>query len=289
MATASSAQREPSMEEILASIRRIIEDSDTGRKQPGEYDEPRQDLGGSPAPEVEAFRAELRVAPEPARKPATLAEVQAQLPPLESARARADMRPRPQADAVEARHRGVGEASPVVRTEPVQATPAVDTNIAEWRRDIARSDPPQKPVAERITSPAERLAPAVERMAPVTERRTLETPAVSSAEHKAVVAEAEVAPSEAASQVASFPDEAPTAVESPPARQAILSEQAGRQVAAAFGELSDAFAARSRKSFDEMAEEMLRPMLQDWLDNNLPTLVERLVREEIERVARGAQ
>ncbi|TPJ53497.1 DUF2497 domain-containing protein, partial [Mesorhizobium sp. B2-6-7] len=25
-----------------------------------------------------------------------------------------------------------------------------------------------------------------------------------------------------------------------------------------------------------------------WLDNNLPTLVERLVREEIERVARGA-
>ncbi|MBZ9917266.1 DUF2497 domain-containing protein, partial [Mesorhizobium sp. BR1-1-7] len=30
------------------------------------------------------------------------------------------------------------------------------------------------------------------------------------------------------------------------------------------------------------------PMLQDWLDNNLPTLVERLVREEIERVARGA-
>jgi hypothetical protein len=38
-----------------------------------------------------------------------------------------------------------------------------------------------------------------------------------------------------------------------------------------------------------MAEDMLRPMLQDWLDNNLPTLVERLVREEIERVARGAQ
>ncbi|TIW40385.1 MAG: DUF2497 domain-containing protein, partial [Mesorhizobium sp.] len=30
MATASSVQREPSMEEILASIRRIIEDNDTG-------------------------------------------------------------------------------------------------------------------------------------------------------------------------------------------------------------------------------------------------------------------
>ena len=69
---------------------------------------------------------------------------------------------------------------------------------------------------------------------------------------------------------------------------AIMSEEPGRQVAAAFGELSDAFAASRKKSFDEMAEEMMRPMLQDWLDNNLPLLVERLVREEIERVARGA-
>jgi hypothetical protein len=34
---------------------------------------------------------------------------------------------------------------------------------------------------------------------------------------------------------------------------------------------------------------MMRPMLQDWLDNNLPTLVEKLVREEIERVARGGR
>jgi len=83
--------------------------------------------------------------------------------------------------------------------------------------------------------------------------------------------------------------ERPVAEEAPSARPAIVSEHTGRQVAAAFGELSDAFASRSKKTFDEMAEEMLRPMLQDWLDNNLPTLVERLVREEIERVARGAQ
>ena len=80
----------------------------------------------------------------------------------------------------------------------------------------------------------------------------------------------------------------PAAVETAAARPAIISEHASRQVAAAFGELSEAFAARSKKTFDEMAEEMMRPMLQDWLDNNLPTLVERLVREEIERVARGA-
>jgi cell pole-organizing protein PopZ len=33
--------------------------------------------------------------------------------------------------------------------------------------------------------------------------------------------------------------------------------------------------------------EMLRPMLKGWLDDNLPGLVERLVRAEIERVSRG--
>ena len=39
----------------------------------------------------------------------------------------------------------------------------------------------------------------------------------------------------------------------------------------------------------EPALKSLRPMLQEWLDDNLPRLVERLVREEIERVARGGR
>jgi cell pole-organizing protein PopZ len=34
---------------------------------------------------------------------------------------------------------------------------------------------------------------------------------------------------------------------------------------------------------------MMRPMLKTWLDDNLPALVERLVRTEIERVARGGR
>ena len=36
-------------------------------------------------------------------------------------------------------------------------------------------------------------------------------------------------------------------------------------------------------------KEMLRPMLKAWLDDNLPSLVERLVRAEIERVTRSAR
>ncbi|TJX48491.1 MAG: DUF2497 domain-containing protein, partial [Mesorhizobium sp.] len=89
MATASSAQREPSMEEILASIRRIIEDSDNGRKQPGETDELQQDLepapSGVPAADIDAFRAELHAVPE-ARKPVAMAEIQAPAIPLATAR-----------------------------------------------------------------------------------------------------------------------------------------------------------------------------------------------------------
>jgi uncharacterized protein len=79
----------------------------------------------------------------------------------------------------------------------------------------------------------------------------------------------------------------PAAAPMQPTIPSIISDKAGRQVAAAFGELSEAFAATRQKSFDEMAEAMIRPMLSEWLDNNLPTLVERLVREEIERIARG--
>ncbi|WP_136657153.1 PopZ family protein [Nitratireductor sp. XY-223] len=69
--------------------------------------------------------------------------------------------------------------------------------------------------------------------------------------------------------------------------RALISQEAGDKVAASFDNLSHAVVNGPSRSFDEIAEDMLRPMLQQWLDDNLPTLVERLVREEIERVARG--
>jgi uncharacterized protein len=43
------------------------------------------------------------------------------------------------------------------------------------------------------------------------------------------------------------------------------------------------------RSIEDMTREMLRGMLQQWLDDNLPPLVERLVREEISRVARNGR
>ncbi len=54
-----------------------------------------------------------------------------------------------------------------------------------------------------------------------------------------------------------------------------------------FGALSASLDVRSAELADELVRETLRPMLKQWLDENLPSIVERLVRAEIQRVARG--
>lgn len=216
MAQTSSAQREPSMEEILASIRRIIEDSDSVR-QPleeaeAQFSSPIADPGTIQL-QVEAFRADLEEV-EPMRPDIFI-------PPV------------------------------TIGTEP--ETP----ETAEMPAVMAAPSAPQIPLDMPLAS------------------FDVPEPDEMPAEVEAHFAEVEEAPVKPSAELAE-------------SRASLISDQAGRQVAAAFGELSEAFAASRRRSFDEMAEEMLRPMLQDWLDNNLPVLVERLVREEIERVARGS-
>ena len=41
------------------------------------------------------------------------------------------------------------------------------------------------------------------------------------------------------------------------------------------------------RTLEDLVREMLRPLFKSWLDDNLPSPVERLVRAEIERVSRG--
>jgi cell pole-organizing protein PopZ len=43
------------------------------------------------------------------------------------------------------------------------------------------------------------------------------------------------------------------------------------------------------RTLEDMAMELMRPMLKAWLDQNLPPLVERAVQKEVERIARRAQ
>jgi cell pole-organizing protein PopZ len=42
-------------------------------------------------------------------------------------------------------------------------------------------------------------------------------------------------------------------------------------------------------SLDDIVKELLRPMLREWLDSNLPPLVERLVERELQKIARRAE
>ncbi len=67
----------------------------------------------------------------------------------------------------------------------------------------------------------------------------------------------------------------------------LMSPRAGAAVTASFDALAHTMAQNTGIKLEDMVEGMLRPMLRSWLDDNLPAMVERLVREEIERVSRG--
>ncbi|MCS0504685.1 DUF2497 domain-containing protein [Ancylobacter sp. GSK1Z-4-2] len=71
-------------------------------------------------------------------------------------------------------------------------------------------------------------------------------------------------------------------------RERLVSGATNNAVSAAFGSLARTVASNSR-TVDDLVAEAVRPMLKEWLDEHLPELVERLVRAEIERVARQGQ
>ncbi len=72
-----------------------------------------------------------------------------------------------------------------------------------------------------------------------------------------------------------------------PAESPLLSNAASAAVHSAFGTLAHSVLAQNPRTLEDLVKEMLRPMLKAWLDDNLPVMVERMVRAEIERVSRG--
>lgn len=68
----------------------------------------------------------------------------------------------------------------------------------------------------------------------------------------------------------------------------IISDNAGSFVSQAFATLSRHTAMPAvGRSLEDVVVELIRPMLRGWIDDNLPAIVEKLVKTEIERVARG--
>ncbi|MCJ2081404.1 DUF2497 domain-containing protein [Methylobacterium sp. J-090] len=79
----------------------------------------------------------------------------------------------------------------------------------------------------------------------------------------------------------------PPAYREPEAAERLTSSVTDASVGQAFNMLANTVLSNSPRTLEDLVQDMLRPMLKGWLDENLPTMVERLVRAEIERVARG--
>jgi cell pole-organizing protein PopZ len=71
------------------------------------------------------------------------------------------------------------------------------------------------------------------------------------------------------------------------AEAGLLSRDATTAIGSAFDTLTETVKQR-QPSLEDVVRETLRPMLKSWLDENLPSVVERMVQEEIERITRGA-
>jgi cell pole-organizing protein PopZ len=78
-----------------------------------------------------------------------------------------------------------------------------------------------------------------------------------------------------------------TAEARPEATSSLFSVETDKSVTAAFNRLAASRLIENDDELRSLTREMLRPLLKTWLDENLPGMVERMVRAEIERVARG--
>lgn len=216
--TQPARAQEPSMEEILASIRRIIADDDaTKSTQPG------------------ADGAKAAVAPSPALQPMT--------PP-----------PR----------MPVAQPAPPPAAEPSLAAPAVSEELEESGVD---AEPPDiLELTESMAAPPPAAAPARASSASAPQFRTID-------------GGSDVGFEDAIERAAP-----PVHVE-PDAH--LISASTKSAVDSAFNSLAQTVLVQNARTLEDLVREMLRPMLKGWLDENLPGLVERLVRAEIERVSRG--
>jgi cell pole-organizing protein PopZ len=280
----AGAQREPSMEEILASIRRIIENNDPADPAPVDhndsYDEPAVQKVPKDRPGDDAGPQDTRDsygedddAPEAYESDPAVMELPehagpAVAPAISLADVAARVRSTPEASMTE--HAPERSAAPQVAATipaPVNDDLAsrIDDDVAEELRQALVSDEPVDAGARDVARPGQHDAPDAAAASKAPKEN------VSTHHHDAGVGSSQSGPGQSGQAQGGQ----------------LVSLHTGEKVAAAFGELSAAIAAGQTRSFDEIAEEMLKPMLTQWLDDNLPTLVERLVREEIERVSRG--
>ncbi|MCW2272871.1 DUF2497 domain-containing protein [Rhodoblastus acidophilus] len=321
---AEQKAHEPSMEDILASIRKIIADDDalplSRRAAPAKTE--------APEPSEPAHAEPL--APPPAVPP--LAPVVHPVPaapvPTSAVAARAPLKPPPIPSLRELAQRldelPSSLAPARARIEPAPAPLELRPSLGEPPHSPEpHAPPPVQPPPVFFVPPAEPAAEsAPEAPAPKTSI-SFETggfkapplsftasvaPPASFAAGPAVAAPPSTEPAdspapepvvEPAARTVDIPPvepvrpvlTSPRAI-LPPARldrvePTMLSERSELKVGAAFEALAESALLRDPELVERMTREILRPLIKTWLDDNLPNVVERLVRAEIERVARG--
>ncbi|MBI1683238.1 pole-organizing protein PopZ [Caulobacter hibisci] len=70
--------------------------------------------------------------------------------------------------------------------------------------------------------------------------------------------------------------------------ETLVGDHAAGLAASAFGSLSSALLMPANgRTLEDVVRELLRPLLKEWLDQNLPRIVESKVEEEVHRISRG--
>ena len=243
------ATKEPSMDEILSSIRQIIADDDASvAPQPA----PRPAAAVAPVPRPVIPPSPPRVA---APEPLALSAAQIVPPVAPAARAPETVAvPEPSETDFSAMLAGFDEPD---LSDPMGMMPADEAHLVD-PEDIAFEadpEPEPEPAPPPVMLMPEPLRPAPRPVASVAQAAPMPDPTLSSD-----MAEELLAPATDA------------AVQGAMSR---LSMMSGGGIGG--------------MTVESMIRDMLRPMLKEWLDENLPSLVESMVEKEIARISRGVK
>lgn len=246
--------QEPSMEEILASIRRIIADDEA--KPPAAEKAPEPPKAEKPAAAPAAAKPAMGDIP-PSKIPAAVAAA-AKAPPPPAPPPAAPVPASNSQDDIDALLAGLDESTSAEEVRPahIEPEPEPEPEVLELTDDMAVAPPP---------------APAP---APVSFRKVEPQDDIEFIDPSAA---------RAAPRSPSFEQSFDTT----PPRQPILGQNTVNAVESAFNALANTVLSNNARTLEDLVKEMLRPMLKSWLDDNLPALVERIVKAEIERVSRG--
>lgn len=254
--------QEPSMEEILASIRRIIADDEAKPVEASPAAAAPKESPKVEVPRAEAQKYEAPKAVPPAAKPSAMTNI----PPssIPAAKAAAAVKSAPLAmpapaatnsqDDIDAMLAGLDAVTTEAEIRP--APPEVD--VFELTDDMVMADPPAP--SFRTVDPQD----DVEFSEPAPPQERKREPSFGRSTYD--------------------PEPAPAA----PTPQ-MLSHSTVSAIESAFNTLANTVLSNNARTLEDLVKEMLRPMLKSWLDDNLPGLVERIVKSEIERVSRGGR